>query len=80
MFMCSSKYISHETTVQNMLGSWDWGASHPNEARRLLNIFERKGKPFLPPSQLLTTAKVALIAGAHLALFATGSYQLYQSL
>lgn len=68
--------ISSEEQVQKMVKSLDLGKSHPNYAKRMLNAIDRRGKTIEPSSQLFSAAKVALIAGIHLALLATGIYQL----
>ncbi len=65
--------------TETMLKSQDLGSSHPNNAKRLLNLLEAKDRPYEPPSRLFSTAKIALTAGIHLTFLAIEAYQFYSS-
>ncbi len=60
-------FSTYEGKVEEMLGSWDIGSSHPNHARRMRNALNMAANPKQTERSMSYTAKaLSLIGGASL--------------
>lgn len=66
---------SHEEKAKNLLHNADYLSSHPNDAKRMINLIELRDKPYTPPS-LLSSIGERLIPCISLLLIARDIYSL----